>query len=88
MPVLAVPQVCLWYAVLIWPGLHSPDFQFNRVAMGIFCLLLPFLLLFGDRAWFVHAVLIVGTLGKLRLAWYFATTDKSRLNDKRTSRAA
>jgi hypothetical protein len=58
------------------------------MAMGIFCLLLPFLIVFGDRAWFVHSVLVIGTLGKLRLAWYFATTDKSLTADKRTSSAA
>jgi hypothetical protein len=88
LPLLAVIQVYLWFAVLKWPGLHSPHFQFNRVAMGIFCLLLPFLIVFGDRAWFVHAVLAIGTVGKLRLAWYYATTDKTRLPDKRTTRAA
>jgi hypothetical protein len=74
--------------LLKWPGLHSPHLQFNRVAMGIFCLLLPFLIVFGDRTWFVHAVLVVGTLGKLRLAWYFATADKSRLSDKEVSNAS
>ena len=47
--------------------------------MMFYCFLLPVLIVFGDQPWFVHAVFIVGTIGKLQVAWYFASTDKSGL---------
>ena len=78
LPVLAAIQFYLWFAVIRLPGLHSPHFQFGRFGMTVFCFLLPVLIVFGDQPWFVHAVFIIGTIGKLQLAWYFATSGKTR----------
>lgn len=46
-----------------------PHLQFGRFAMALFMFLLPVLLLWGDISWFVHLVFIVGTAGKMQLAW-------------------
>lgn len=80
LPLLAAIQFYLWYAVLRWPGLRSPHFQFGRFGMMLFCVLLPALIVFGDQPWFVHAVLTVGTIGKLQLALHFARSDKAGLS--------
>ena len=76
--VLAAIQFYLWFAVFRLPGLHSPHFHFGRFGMTVFCFLLPVLIVFGDQPCFVHAVFIIGTIGKLQLAWYFATSGKTR----------
>ncbi|MDH5321022.1 MAG: CDP-alcohol phosphatidyltransferase family protein, partial [Gammaproteobacteria bacterium] len=46
-----------------------PHLRFGRFAMALFMCLLPVLLLWGDVSWFVHLVFIVGTAGKMQLAW-------------------
>ena len=85
MPVLVLVQLYLWFAVMKWPGLHSPHFQFGRFGMTVFCLLLPVLIAFGDQPWFVHTVFVIGTIGKFQLAWHFATTDKAGLSRAKSS---
>jgi len=45
-----------------------PHLRFGRFAMALFFCLLPVLAIWGDLAWFVHAVLIVGTLSNTQLA--------------------
>ena len=77
LPILAAIQFYLWYALLRWPILRSPHFQFGRFGMTVFCFLLPVLIVFGDQPWFVHTVFIIATIGKLQHAWYFANTDKA-----------
>jgi hypothetical protein len=77
LPVLVLIQFYLWFALLKWPVLRSPHFQFGRFGMMVFCFLLPVLIVFGDQPWFVHAVFIIGTIGKLQHAWHFATTNKA-----------
>ena len=37
--------------------------------MALFFFLLPVLIVWGDVTWFVHAVLIIGTLSNAQLAW-------------------
>lgn len=81
LPLLFVIQAYLWFAVIKWPWLRGPHFQFGRFGMAVYCMLLPFLIAFGDRDWFVHAVFIIGTIGKLQHAWYFASIDKTAVPD-------
>lgn len=50
-----------------------PHLQFGRFSMALFCFLLPVVILWGDVAWFIHGVLIIGLLSKLQLAWAFWT---------------
>ena len=71
LPLWAVIQLYLWGAMLKSPQLQSPHFQFGRFAMMLFCFLRPVMIVFGDHDWFVHTVFIVGTAGKLHVAWYF-----------------
>jgi hypothetical protein len=78
LPMLAMIQLYLWFAVIRLPALRSPHFQFGRFGMTVFCFLLPVLIVFGDQPWFVHAVFIIGTVGKLQLAWHFARLSKVR----------
>lgn len=75
-PLLAVIQVYLTWSDLRWPRLREAHFQFGRMAMALYCFLLPVLIVFGDQPWFVHAVFIIGTLSKLQLAWFFVSADK------------
>jgi phosphatidylglycerophosphate synthase len=79
LPILFLIQVYLWYAMIKWPGLHSPHFQFGRFGMMVFCFLLPVLIVFGDQPWFVHTVFVIGTIGKLQVAWHFTSSDKTGL---------
>ena len=53
-----------------WPAAPIPHFQFGRFAMALFSFLLPVLIVFGDIAWFVHVVLVIGTASKVQLAWH------------------
>jgi len=77
LPVLAVIQFYLWFALLKWPVLRSPHLQFGRFGMTVFCVLLPVLIVFGDQPWFVHAVFVIAVMGKLQHAWHFAISSKS-----------
>ena len=51
------------------PDMTVPHFQFGRLAMALFFFLLPVLIVWGDIAWFAHAVLIIGTASNAQLAW-------------------
>jgi len=75
LPVLVAIQVYLSVAPLRYPGIQVPHFQFGRVIMALFFLMLPILLVWGDQPWFVHSILILGTIGKLQLAWYVVNYD-------------
>jgi len=75
LPVLVAIQVYVSIAPLRFPGIRVPHFQFGRVIMAAFCCVLPVLLLFGDQPWFVHSILILGTISKLQLAHFVVTYD-------------
>ncbi len=76
LPLLLAIEAYLIRVRVRWPGLRIPHFQFGRIAMALFCFLLPVLLVFGDVAWFVHGVLIIGTLSKLQLAQHIRACEK------------
>lgn len=48
-----------------------PHLQFGRYSMALFCFLLPVVIVWGDVAWFIHAVLIIGLASKVQLAYVF-----------------
>ena len=50
------------------PALVVPHLRFGRFAMALFFFLLPVLILWGDVTWFVHAVLIIGTVSNIQLS--------------------
>jgi len=75
LPVLVAIQIYLSLAPLRFPGIQIPHFEFGRIMMFAFCLMLPLLLVFGDQPWFVHGIFILGTVSKLQLAWYVVTYD-------------
>jgi hypothetical protein len=76
LPLLLAIEAYLVSIRIRWPELHFPHFEFGRKAMILFCFLLPVLLVFGDIGWFVHMVFIVGTFGKIQLAWHFMNMEK------------
>ena len=76
LPVLLVMEAYMIVVRVRWPDIEIPHFPFGRVAMAIFCFLLPVLLVFGDIPWFVHGVLIIGTVSKMQLAWHLWNCDK------------
>ena len=76
LPVLLVIEAYLIFVRVRWPGIGVPHFQFGRFAMALFCFLLPVLLIFGNLPWFVHGVLITGTLSKMQLAWHLWNCEK------------
>jgi len=82
LPVLFVIEIYLIAGRIRFPDLPVPHFQFGRVAMTIFCFLLPILLVFGDQPVIVHGVFIIGTASKLQLAWHIRNaTASSGLRD-------
>ena len=73
-------QLWLWLTRYRYPALGTPHFQVGRYMMALFFFLLPVLIAFGDVEWFVHAVLIGAVIGKLRMVWYYVTTDRTALD--------
>lgn len=76
LPVLLVLEAYLVGVRVRWIERPIPHLPFGRFAMALFCFLLPVLLVFGDIAWFVHAVLIIGTASKAQLAWRLWNREK------------
>lgn len=76
LPVLLAIEAYLIFVRVRWPGITIPHFQFGRFVMALFCFLLPVLLVFGDIPWFVHAVLVLGTVSKMQLAWHLWNCEK------------
>jgi len=76
LPVLFSIEIYLVTVRVRWPDLHIPHFQFGRVAMVVFCFLLPVLLLVQDLPWFVHFVFIYGTASKIQLTWHLWNCKK------------
>ena len=70
LPVLLVIEAYMITVRVRWPATPIPHFQFGRFAMALFSFLLPVLIVFGDIAWFVHVVLVIGTASKVQLAWH------------------
>ena len=67
-PLLAALEIYMIVVRAGHPQLAVPHFPFGRFAMALFFFLLPVLIVWGDVTWFVHAVLIIGTLSNLQLA--------------------
>jgi len=87
LPLLAVIEVYLVAARIRGPDTPIPHFQFGRFAMALFCFLLPVLIIIQDSSWFVHAVLVIGTLSKVQLLWHLATRNKPRGAEQATERS-
>lgn len=75
LPILLAIQIYVSSAPFRFPGIRVPHFEFGRFMMIVFCCMLPVLLIWGDQPWFVHSVFVLGTIGKLQLAWYVVTYD-------------
>lgn len=71
LPILVVIEIYLVSSRLRYPALVTPHFEFGRFCMALFCFLLPVMIVFGDQPWFIHSVLVLGTLSKLQLARFF-----------------
>ena len=67
-PILAALEIYMIVVRARHPRIAAPHFQFGRFAMALFFFLLPVLIVWGDVTWFVHAVLIIGTLSNVQLA--------------------
>ncbi|NIV18908.1 MAG: hypothetical protein GWN47_11050 [Woeseiaceae bacterium] len=68
-----IPLFILLVGYMTWArirhaGLLVPHLRFGRFAMALFFFLLPVLILWGDVTWFVHAVLIIGTVSNIQLS--------------------
>lgn len=71
---LVLPLLLL-QALLFWqrwrnPGVVVPHLPLGRLAMFVFCLLLPVLLVLGDVRWFVSTVFGIAIAAKAQLAWH------------------
>lgn len=82
LPLLLAIEIYLTTIRVQEPETPVPHFQFGRFAMALFCFLLPVLLIVQDSAWFVHGVLVIGTLSKIQMVRHFATRDKSNLAEQ------
>lgn len=77
-PILVAIEIYLISMRVRYPDLQIPHFEFGRWAMALFCLLLPVLIVFGDQFWFVHLVLVLGTVGKIQLLKHIAGDVRTR----------
>ncbi len=69
MPLLVAFEIYMFSLRTRFVHRRVPHLRFGRFAMALFMFLLPVLLLWGEVSWFVHLVFIVGTAGKMQLAW-------------------
>lgn len=77
MPRYGLPLVLpllLLQALLFWlrfrnPGVTVPHLPLGQLAMFVFCLLLPVLLVVGDVRWFIITTFGIAMLAKAQLAW-------------------
>lgn len=69
MPLLVALEIYMFSLRTRFVHRRVPHLRFGRFAMALFMFLLPVLLLWGEVSWFVHLVFIVGTAGKMQLAW-------------------
>jgi cardiolipin synthase len=70
-PVIVLLEVYMTYVRLRHNRFGIPHLQFGRFAMALFFFLLPVVILWGDVAWFVHGVLLIGVASKVQLSWAF-----------------
>ena len=82
LPLLLVIEIYLTAIRVKEPDTPIPHFPFGRFAMALFCFLLPVLIIVQDSAWFVHTVLVIGTLSKIQMTWHFATRGKARTTEQ------
>ena len=75
-PVLVLLELYMTPIRVRHPQMTVPHLRFGRFAMALFMSLLPVLIVWGDIAWFVHAVLLTGTASKIQLA--IALAQRSR----------
>ena len=71
-PILAVLEIYMTSVRIRFPRMTIPHFDFGRWVMALFFLLLPVLIIWGDVPWFVHLVLILGSVSKMQLTWALA----------------
>jgi phosphatidylglycerophosphate synthase len=71
-PVLVLLEVYMTTVRIRYPQMTVPHFEFGRFSMALFFLLLPVLIIWDDVSWFVHLVLILGTVSKTQLTWAMA----------------
>jgi len=71
-PLLVLLELYMTSVRIRFPRMTIPHFDFGRVVMALFFLLLPVLIIWEDVPWFVHLVLILGTVSKLQLTWALA----------------
>ncbi len=77
-PLLVLLEIFVTSVRIRYPQLTIPHLEFGRYAMALFFFLLPVLIIWGDVSWFVHLVLINGTVGKIQLTWAIAIRAKAR----------
>jgi len=68
-PLLVLLEAYVTSVRMRYPQFTIPHLEFGRWAMALFFFLLPVMIVWGDVTWFVHLVLIIGTVGKMQLAW-------------------
>jgi len=81
LPLLVLLELYTLSARARYKALTVPHLEFGRFGMALFCTLLPVLIIWDDVPWFVHLVLIVGTIGKIQLAWTVAGLVKPLRTD-------
>ena len=77
LPLFVLTVAYMTQARLRHPKLVVPHLRFGRFAMALFFALLPALILWGDVTWFVHFVLIAGTMSNIQLSLAIASRVKS-----------
>jgi len=76
-PVLVLLEIYMSAVRIRYPKMPIPHLDFGRFGMALFFALLPALIIWGDIPWFVHLVLIIGTISKFQLTWAMTRTAKS-----------
>ena len=69
LPILVLLEIYTISVRIRFREIHVPHLQLGRMAMALFFVLLPVLIVWGDVPWFVHLVFVMGTAAKLQLAW-------------------
>jgi phosphatidylglycerophosphate synthase len=72
---LVITQLALFVLRFVYSGLRVPHLPLGRVAMFIFCSLLPTLVVFGDTPWLVVVAFSIAIIAKLQLAWHVHTRE-------------
>jgi phosphatidylglycerophosphate synthase len=75
-PLLVLLEAYVTSVRMRYPQFTIPHLEFGRYAMALFFFLLPVMIVWGDVTWFVHLVLIIGTAGKMQLAWTIFRREK------------